>query len=112
MPQGWTETPTSTGDALTPSTGAQGRHTLPEVVRGYPLTLTRSQPHRTRHRPRQAAQGADIHPPHTMPAEGAQMPHRARSGASGTAANPPHQDEPQPHGMTRRRCEAYLYEYG
>lgn len=62
MPQGWTETPGATGDTLTPSTGAQGRHTLPEVARGCPLTLTRSQPRQTRHRPRQAAQGAE-HPP-------------------------------------------------
>ena len=55
MPQRWTETPTAAGDSLTPSTGAQGRHTLPKVVRGYPLTITRSQPHQTRHRPRRAA---------------------------------------------------------
>lgn len=67
-PQGWTETPPATGDALTPSTGAQERHTLPEVVRGYPLTLSRSHAHR----PTRRATGHDrrhrvrsIHPPRT-----------------------------------------------
>lgn len=113
MPQWWTETPTANGDALTPSTGAQVRHTLPEVVRGCPLTLTRSQPRQTRHMARQAAHGAEHSPiAHHAPQSrhrchterrawrGAQLPtNRAKTSHS------------RP-GMTRRGCAAYLYEYG
>ena len=62
--------------------------------------------HDRRHRVR------SIHPSHTMPIEGAQMPHRARSEARGTATNPPRREEPQPPRMSRRRCAVYLYEYG
>lgn len=77
-PQGWPETPTATQHTLTTSTGAQERHTLPEVVRGYPLTLSRSQTHQTRHRPRQTVQG------HSYP--------------------PTAPREPQPPRKIRRRC--------
>lgn len=111
-PQRWAETPTAAGDALTPSTGAQGRHTLPKVVRGYPLTITRSQPHQTRHRPRQTAQSAE-HPPATHRA------HRGRTDAPQSAKRgeghsypPTAPREPQPPRMTRRGCATHLYEYG
>ena len=81
------------GDALAHPTP----HTLP---------TGRTTGHAGRHRVR------SIHPPHTMPTEGAQMAHRARSVARGTVTHPPRQDEPQPHRMSRRRCAAYLYGYG
>lgn len=53
---------------------------------GHPATLTPSQPNQTRHRPRKMGHRVrSIHPPRTMPTEGAQIPHRARSGARGAA---------------------------
>lgn len=112
MPQGWTEAPTVTGYTLTASTGAQERHTLPEVGRGYPLTLSRSQPRQTRHRPRQAAQGAE-HPPiahraHRWRAEATQSEERGE----GHSYPPTAPREPQPPRMTRRGCATHLYEYG
>lgn len=93
-------------------TGAQERHTLPEV-RGAALSPSHA------HSPTRRATGHDrrhrvrsIHPPHTMPTEGAQMPHRGRSGARGTATHPQRQEEPQPPRMSRRGCEVHLFEYG
>lgn len=75
--RGGRASPTLTGCARGPQ-NAQDRHTLPEVVRGYPLTFTRSQPHQTRHRPRQAAQGAEYPPI-------AHHAHRGRTDASQSA---------------------------
>lgn len=97
-------------------TGAQKRHTLPDVMRGYP-----GLPHAA-HSPSdapQATQGGRSSAGVTQDmahrqshAEGAQMPHRVRSGARGTATHPQHQDEPQPPRMSRRGYEVHLFEYG
>ena len=103
--------PPPPGTLSRPPQGRRGRHTLPEVVRGYPLNLTSSQPRQTRHRPRQAARGAE-HPPI------AHRAHRGRADAPQSAERgewhsyPPTaprrataaQDDPQ---MVR----PYLYEY-
>ena len=110
-PQGRTETPTATGDTLTPSTGAQGGTRCRRWCRA---TLSPSRAHSLTRCA--AGQGRrrrvrSIHPTHTIPTEGAQMPHRARSGARGAATRQPRQDEQQPPRMTRRGCAAYLYEY-